>query len=121
MGLRTYIALRAVYTIVLLVLVVCFSFFIFQVLPFAAMCPGTTFDSCASSLYLPSFPSNSNVTLHAERATVIQLYDFNSSVWNRLWHYVRAMFTFNFGYNAVALNHLETSAKALVGPTRNVS
>ncbi len=103
MGLAKYIARRTIYTGMLLFVVALFNFFLFQVLPFIVSCPGRTFDECVDALYVPP-PGDLKTpqqlaAYEALKAKILALYGFNSPIWFRLFLYIKAMFTFNFGYN----------------------
>ena len=87
----------------LIVVIVVFNFFLFQVLPFLTSCPGETYTKCAETLYVPIIPpkGNANLTkiLQTERATVLKEYGFDSPMITRFFLYIKDMFTFSFGYN----------------------
>jgi peptide/nickel transport system permease protein len=102
MGLRRYIARRAVYTLILLVVIVVFNFFLFQILPFITSCPGLTPNQCAELLYVPPVPThgqNSSAILLHERAQVIKQFGFDQPMWTRFGLYFVNMFTGQFGFN----------------------
>jgi peptide/nickel transport system permease protein len=103
MGLKKYIAKRTVYTVILLCFIVFFNFFLFQVLPFLAICPsGETYENCAESLYLPQQPpkGESDALLIAHiRAKIAADFGFGKPVILRILLYMKDMFTFNFGYH----------------------
>jgi len=107
MGLGRYIARRTVYTIVLLVLIVVFNFFLFQILPFITSCPGESYIKCVELLYVPQVPppkcAQPLVCLHAIQSKILEAYGFNASIPTRFYLYFINMFTFNFGYNIHAL------------------
>jgi peptide/nickel transport system permease protein len=103
MGLLRYVTRRTIYTIILLFLVIGFNFVLFQILPFAVSCPGKSYNQCAESLYVPPYgaPKNPNAAklLAQERAEILKLYGFDTPIWNRFLLYIKAMLTFNFGFN----------------------
>jgi len=102
MGLKKYIARRAVYTLILLIVVVIFNFFLFQILPFEVSCPGIKFNQCAQLLYVPPAPGkggNASAVIEHERQQVLQQFGFNDPVWSRFGKYVVNMFTGHFGFN----------------------
>ena len=106
MGLGRYVARRGIYIVVLLLLVVTFSFFLFQVLPFEVSCPGMTSLKCAYQLYLPPPPSNCGnsvacykMVMCARAASVNNTFGFAEPLPVRFVLYLKAMFTFNFGCN----------------------
>jgi len=98
-----YVTRRVVYTIILLFVIVCFNFVLFQVLPFATACPGRTQIQCAEYLYVPPIPAKGGVNVTKltlqERALVMKLYGFDQPIYTRFALYVKAMLTFQFGYN----------------------
>jgi len=103
MGLGRYIARRSVNIVILIVVIVIFNFFLFQVLPFLTSCPGESYKQCALTLYVPPIPprGNANLTaiIKAEDARVLATYGFNLPFFTRFLLYFKAMFTFSFGYN----------------------
>ena len=102
MGLLRYIARRAVYTFILLVVIVVFNFFLFQVLPFVVDCPDLSVQRCADILYLPPPPTHPGAianTILQEIKVINQTYGFSQPIPTRFVLYVRNMFTFNFGVN----------------------
>lgn len=103
MGLGKYIARRTVYTILLLIVIVIFNFFLFQILPFIASCPGQTYTRCVELLYVPQQPPkgaiNPAAALKAEQKIILNEYGFNASIPTRFILYFKNMFTFNFGFN----------------------
>jgi len=103
MGLKQYIARRAVYTVILLVVIVVFNFFLFQIVPFQVSCPGLSQYQCAQLLYVPPAPAHAgtNVTavIEHERAEVMAAYGFNDPVMTRFGKYMVNMFTGQFGFN----------------------
>lgn len=105
MGLRKYLAKRVLYTLALIFLVVCFNYFLFQVLPFTTSCPhGFTYEQCAESLYLPTSPPHGSGSAQAEiiakiRAAISADFGFSQPLLTRIALYIKDMFTFNFGYN----------------------
>jgi len=104
MGLKKYIAKRSVYTLILLFLVVCFNFLLFQVFPFLAICQnGQNQTTCIEDLYLPAVPAHAggNVTLYFQqiRRAVLLQYGFDKPLLTRFLLYIKAMFTLNFGYH----------------------
>jgi peptide/nickel transport system permease protein len=105
MGLGRYIARKTIYTILVLLVVVAFNFFLFQILPFSASCPNTTYDNCVARLYLPTQPPRgcygSCITdwQNHTRTNLFNQYGFNQPVYVRFLLYYQNMFTFNFGYN----------------------
>ncbi len=105
MGLARYVARRAIYTAILLFVIVVFNFFLFQVLPFLVACPGLGYLKCAQALYLP-FPNthggNINSTILQEIRRINESYGFAQPIPTRFVLYVRNMFTFNFGDNVGA-------------------
>ncbi len=111
MGLGRYIARRSVYTVVLLFVIVIFNFFLFQLLPFLVDCPGETFLQCADSLYLPPPPTKGNPEkqIAHEISVIDKTYGFGKPLAERFVLYVKAMFTFSFGYNVGTGNGLSGS------------
>lgn len=107
MGLGRYVARRAAYTLVLLVFIVLFNFFLFQILPFITSCPGATYERCVEILYVPQQPprgaTDPAAALAHIRALVLNAYGFNRTIPERLYLYFTDMFTFDFGYNINAL------------------
>lgn len=104
MGLKKYIAKRSVYTIVLLFLIVCFNFLLFQVLPFLALCPkGVTYNTCVESLYVPEAPprAGGNATLYFRqiKQAVLNDYGFNKPWLTRFTLYIYNMFAGRFGFH----------------------
>ncbi len=102
MGLVRYIARRAIYTVILLFVIVVFNFFLFQVLPFVVDCPDLSVQRCADILYLPPPPSghgNETAVILHEIAVINATYGFAQPIPTRFALYVRNMFTFNFGVN----------------------
>lgn len=108
MGLKKYIARRTLYTVILLFFIVLFNFFLFQVLPFLAICPaGETYVNCAEALYLPTQPpkGQSDAILIAHiRAAIAADFGFGKPVIVRVLLYMKNMFTFNFGYHVGAFS-----------------
>jgi peptide/nickel transport system permease protein len=110
MGLGRYIARRAVYTVILLFVIVIFNFFLFQIFPFIFACPGVSMTKCAESLYLGPGPvgrGNLSAIIAAQRQKINISYGFYEPVPVRFMLYFKNMFTFNFGFNVGSL---------LVGP-----
>lgn len=103
MGFKRYVTRRVAYTLVLLLLIVCFNFVLFQMLPFITSCPGQSYTNCAATLYVPRVPpkGNSNVTAiyQHEKTLVLALYGFDQPIITRFFLYIKNMFTFQFGYN----------------------
>lgn len=103
MGLGRYIARRTVYTIVLLVVIVIFNFFLFQIMPFIFACPGMTYNRCVQLLYVPQQPpkgaTDPLLALHHEQEIIMAAYGFNRSIPERFVLYFKDMFTFQFGFN----------------------
>ncbi len=103
MGLARYVARKAMYSIVLLMIIVAFNFVLFQILPFIVSCPTLSYTQCAARLYAPiQAPKGvTNVTqwLDVIRTKIIAAYGFNSPIYVRFVLYYRNLFTFNFGYN----------------------
>lgn len=103
MGLGKYVAKRTVYTIILLLIIIIFNFFLFQILPFIVSCPGKTYIACAEELYVPTVaPLHTQCpqcVLAAERNITMTAYGFYSPIYVRFIDYFRDMFTFNFGFN----------------------
>jgi peptide/nickel transport system permease protein len=103
MGLRRYVIRRIIYSFILLLLVISFNFVLFQMLPFYVSCPGRTYNQCAGFLYYPPLPTKNPDQLkevQAERAEILKIYGFNNTIPMRWLLYLKAMLTFNFGYNA---------------------
>ncbi len=102
MGLKKYVGKRLIYTVILLVLIVLFNYFLFQVLPFIVNCNGEAYEQCAENMYLPAQPprgaANYNY-LNAIRTRISQDFGFQDPVLVRLGLYIRNMFTGNFGFN----------------------
>lgn len=106
MGLGRYVARRTVYTIILLILIVCFNFVLFQIMPFLFSCPGLSYSKCVELLYVPSAAPRGSCPiceLHHEQQLVFNEYGFNASIITRFLLYFKAMFTFSFGFNIHAL------------------
>ena len=103
MGLGKFVARRTAYVVLLILVIVVFNFFLFQVLPFLTACPGETFDKCAETLYVPIIQphgsGNLNKMLEQQRLTVLTEYGFNSPMVTRFFLYLKDMFTFQFGFN----------------------
>lgn len=103
MGLGRYIARRALYTAILLVVIVVFNFVLFQILPFTTSCPGLSYNQCVQLLYVPAQPSaraaNVTAVIAYERAQVIKAYGFNQPMLTRFGLYIINMFTGQFGFN----------------------
>ncbi len=117
MGLARYVARRVVYTVVLLLLIVVFNFVLFQVLPFLVDCPGLTFLQCADALYLPALPHTGNVTAEIanEIKIIDRIYGFSKPLPERFFLYIKAMFTFSFGYNVGTGNGLSGLVSNTIG------
>ncbi len=84
MGLRSYIAKRTAYTIVLLLFVITLNFIIFEVMP------GSPIDALASTGKLHST---------TVRDSVIAKFGLDKDVFTRFRDYVVNMLTFQFGYS----------------------
>jgi peptide/nickel transport system permease protein len=101
MGLVRYIGRRAVYTVILLFVIVIFNFFLFQIFPFLFACPGETYNQCAMHLYLGAAPGRGNITqqLIIAQEAINKSYGFTQPIPVRFVLYIKNMFTFNFGIN----------------------
>jgi len=102
MGLQRYIARRAVYTIIILFVIISFNFVLFQVLPFQVSCPGESYTQCAQLLYVPPAPAragNTTALIEHERAEVMAAYGFDKPLWTRFGLYVINMFSGQYGFN----------------------
>jgi peptide/nickel transport system permease protein len=102
MGLRRYVARRAAYTIVLLLLIVLFNYFLFQVLPFIVNCNGESYERCAEDQYLPAVPPKGAANFNyvaAVRSAISKEFGFGDPVLIRVGLYVKNMFTGTFGFN----------------------
>ena len=103
MGLGRFVARRTFYVVLLILVIIVFNFFLFQVLPFLTSCPGESYTKCAETLYVPLIPpkGSANLTkiIEVQRATVLREYGFDSPMLTRFFLYLKAMFTFQFGYN----------------------
>ncbi|HYB75688.1 MAG TPA: ABC transporter permease [Nitrososphaerales archaeon] len=108
MGFGRYVTRRLCYMFILILLIICFNFVLFQVVPFLTSCPGRTYTQCAAALYLPPAPAHGTppdeaAIMKKERLDILALYGFNQSLSTRFVLYVRNMFTFQFGYNVGSL------------------
>jgi peptide/nickel transport system permease protein len=107
LGLGRYLGRRAVYTIVLLIFIVLFNFFLFQILPFITSCPGQSYMRCVELLYVPQQAppgvQNPAQWLAHMKEIILNQYGFNRPIPVRLYLYFMNMFTFQFGYNIHAL------------------
>lgn len=102
MGLRRYIARRAFYTVVLLLVIVAFNFTLFQIVPFTVSCPGLSYNACAQLLYVPPAPGkagNATAVIEHERALVLSAFGFTKPIWTRFGLYFIDLFTGNYGFN----------------------
>jgi len=102
MGLRRYIGKRLVYTVILLVLIVLFNYFLFQVLPFLVNCNGLPYEKCAENMYLPQQPPRGAVNFNyiaAVRARISKDFGFQDPLLVRVGLYIKNLFTGNFGFN----------------------
>jgi len=104
MGLRRYVARRIVYVAVLVLFIIAFNFFLFQILPFITSCPsGNTYNQCFENFYLPEVGAshNLNATLFLQniRNHIAKDYGLNETMGVRFVLYFRNMLTFNFGYH----------------------
>ena len=104
MGFGRYVTRRVAYMFILILLIICFNFVLFQILPFLTSCPGRTYQQCAADLYVPPAPghgasANETAILQHERALVLSLYGFDKPLPTRFLLYIRNMFTFQFGFN----------------------
>ena len=108
MGFWRYVTRRVAYMIILIFLIICFNFVLFQVLPFITSCPGRTYLQCAATLYVPPAPAhgasaNASALRDHEIKLVLSLYGFDKPLPVRFLLYIRNMFTFQFGYNVGSL------------------
>jgi len=107
MGLGKYVARRTAYTFILLIVIVIFNFFLFQILPFITSCPGETYLQCAESLYVPTQAPKGSIdpikAIAIEKAIIMKAYGFDKPLLTRFFLYFQDMFTFQFGYNIHAL------------------
>ena len=108
MGFGRYVARRLIYMFILIFLIICFNFVLFQVLPFLTSCPGRTYTQCAAALYVPPAPAhgaspNETAIINKERSEILTLYGFTQPLYTRFALYIRNMFTFQFGYNVGSL------------------
>jgi peptide/nickel transport system permease protein len=105
MGFKRYLLRRTSYTLALLLVIVIFNFFLFQIIPFITTCPsGYTYSQCFTQFYLPEQPprgSNPNASLFWNhiRAQIANDYGLSQPVYVRFGLYFYNMLTFNFGYN----------------------
>ncbi len=104
MSLKGYVLRRAVYTIILVFVIIVFNFFLFQVLPFTTSCPsGVSYTQCAIALYVPppaghGIPNQSALYEH-QRQVIIKSYGFDQPITTRFVYYMRNMLTWQFGLN----------------------
>ncbi len=103
MSLKRYIAKRAIYTLILIFVIIIFNFVLFQILPFTTSCPGLSYNQCVVSLYVPPPPARpgSNLTLQYQHEikVLFDQYGFDRSLPERFVLYILAMITWQFGYN----------------------
>jgi len=102
MGLRKYIARRLVYTVVLLVLIVLFNYFLFQVLPFLINCNGLPYEKCAEDMYLPGQPPRGAPNfdyITQVRNHISKQFGFQDPPLERIGLYLYNMFSGNFGFH----------------------
>jgi peptide/nickel transport system permease protein len=122
MGLARYVARRTVYTVLLVLVIVVFNFFLFQVLPFLTSCPGMTYRQCAITLYVPTVPprGSQNVTAYFEhlKVLIMKAYGFDDPLLTRFVLYVKNMLTFNFGYNTGGIQGVSGTTVLSVIQTR---
>jgi len=115
MGFGRYVARRTVYLVILIFVIIVFNFFLFQVLPFIVSCPGETFNRCVETLYVPPAPggkAGTNLTLliqHEDNLT-LSTYGFYQPILVRFGLYVKAMLTFQFGYNTHGVSGISGSS-----------
>lgn len=103
LGLARYVGRKALYSIILLLIIVAFNFVLFQILPFATSCPNLSYEECAARLYVPEQPPrgviNASEWQHVIRIKILHAYGFDQPIWVRFVNYYQNMFTLNFGYN----------------------
>ena len=105
MGFKRYLARRTLFTVALLLIIIVFNFFLFQIIPFITTCPeGHTYQQCFTQFYLPEQPprsSNPNATIFWQHLInqIKNDYGLNQPLYVRFGLYFVNMFTFNFGYN----------------------
>jgi peptide/nickel transport system permease protein len=101
MGLGRYIARRTVNLVILILVIVAFNFFLFQILPFTTSCPHISYNQCVQAFYVPAAPTkgNASAVIAHERAEVIASFGFNQPLSTRFVLYFRDMFTGQFGFN----------------------
>jgi peptide/nickel transport system permease protein len=102
LALKGYLAHRAIYTLLVLLIIITFNFILFQVLPFTTACRGMSYNDCITSLYVPPAPSRGgNVTavIQHERQSVITQFGFDQPVPVRFLLYFYNMLTWQFGFN----------------------
>jgi peptide/nickel transport system permease protein len=102
MGLGRYIARRSLNLVILILVIVAFNFFLFQILPFTTSCPGQTYNQCVQNLYVPPAPAkggNASAIIAHERAQVMAQFGFNQPLSTRFFLYFVDMFTGQYGFN----------------------
>jgi len=105
LGLRRYVARRAAYTVGLLLIVIAFNFFLFQILPYVVSC-GSTFKICFENFYLPEGVMRGNVTAYYDhlRQVISTAYGLDQPMYVRFGLYFIDMLTFQFGYHVGGTN-----------------
>jgi peptide/nickel transport system permease protein len=102
LSLKRYIARRAVYTVILIFVVIVFNFVLFQILPFTTSCPGATYNECVISLYVPPPPAkagNFSAVYEHNIQIVMTQYGFNKPLPTRFVLYIENMLLWQFGFN----------------------
>ena len=104
MGFGRYVTRKVAYIFVLLLVIIMFNFVLFQVLPFVVSCRGVSFSQCAAELYIPPPPPHLNVgniglVYNHTVAQILREYGFDQPITTRFVLYIKALLTFQFGYN----------------------
>jgi len=102
MAMLEYVARKALYVVVVLLMIIAFEFVLFQILPNGLQDPKSEYFNCPACLYAPVQPPrgvSATEWTNVIRTQIAHGYGFGEPLWIRFLDYYRLMLTSNFGYN----------------------